>query len=66
MGWKLVEFMSVLLEPEERMIVLGDLVESGETCMRALVSVLDLAVRRQIELWRSWQPWLALLGVVAL
>lgn len=58
--------MSLLLEPDERTIILGDLVESGETCVQVLVGVLGLVIRRQIGLWRNWQPWLALLGVAGL
>ena len=66
MNWKLIELASLPLEPDERTIILGDLVESGETCTQALIGVLGLVIRRQIELWRNWQPWLALLGVAGL
>ena len=65
-AWRFIEFVSLLLEKEERMVVLGDLAESSEPFARALINVLTLAVRRQIELWRSWQPWLALFGIISL
>lgn len=65
-GWKLVELVSLLLEPGERTTVCGDLVESGETWGQALVGVLGLVTRRQLALWQKWQPWLALLGVAGL
>jgi hypothetical protein len=48
-----------LLQPDEREAVLGDLTESGADTWKALCSVLGLVARRQLEPWRSWQPWLA-------
>jgi hypothetical protein len=59
-GWSVVEFASRLLEPQEREAVLGDLVESGDSALQSLLSVIGLAARRQSLAWMSWRPWLAL------
>ena len=62
-------FLSILaraLEPLERDVVLGDLAESGEGVGAATRHLLGLIVRRQLGLWSSWRPWLALLGVSCL
>jgi hypothetical protein len=58
--WRLVEFVARALEPDEREVVLGDLVESGG----GLRDVLGLVVRRQAVLLRSWQPWSIFAGIV--
>lgn len=55
----MVELAAGLLRPEEREAVLGDLAESGANVWTGLSSVLGFAVRQQLELWRSWQPWVA-------
>jgi hypothetical protein len=52
------------LEPGEREVVLGDLVEQGSSGARPLFDVLGLVVRRQLLIWTSWQPWVALIGIV--
>jgi Carboxypeptidase regulatory-like domain len=62
--WWLVNKASGLLDPDERNAVLGDFSESGTTGAQALRDVVDLVVRRQLALWRDWNPWLALMGVV--
>jgi hypothetical protein len=54
------------LEPAERDVVLGDLVESGEGVGAATRNLLGLIVRRQVGLWLFWRPWLALFGVSCL
>src|SRR5450759_2133589 len=64
MTWSLVETICRLLEPDERQAVLGDLAESGETGIRALAAVAGLVTRRQLGLWKSWRPWVALLGLL--
>jgi len=61
---KLLAALAVLLTPEEREAVLGDLSEAGEPHRKALIAVIGLIVRRQAELWRDWRPWLALVGFV--
>jgi hypothetical protein len=54
---------SKLLEPCDREAVLGDLAEAGESGWQGLSAVLGLLVRRQVDLWRSWRPWLATFGL---
>jgi hypothetical protein len=60
----LAEIVSRVLEPEERDVVRGDLVELRETGLQALRDVLGLVGRRQVALWGSWQPWLVLIGLI--
>lgn len=63
-GWSVVEAVAVrLLERSECEAVLGDLVEAREPAGQALLDVFGLAIRRQVLLWRSWQPWLASFGL---
>jgi len=64
--WRLVDILSGMLDADERQAVRGDLAESGDCAGRALRDVLGLIARRQIGIWKQWQPWLALLGVVCL
>ncbi len=64
--WWALELLSRLLKPDERTAVLGDLAESESNSGRALLEVLGLALRRQLDEWRHWQPWAALLGVAGL
>jgi hypothetical protein len=62
-SWSFVEVAARLLEGDEREAVLGDLLEGGESGLRGLLDVFGLAVRRQLELWRDWRPWLASCGM---
>jgi hypothetical protein len=55
----LAEMATILLAPEDRDAVLGDLAEAGASGLSALCSVLGLVVRQQVEFWRAWQPWVA-------
>jgi hypothetical protein len=55
----LAEAAMILLAPEDRDAVLGDLAEAGAGGLSALCSVFGLVVRQQAELWRVWQPWIA-------
>jgi hypothetical protein len=55
----LAEMAAIFLAPEDRDAVLGDLAETGVSGCSVLRSVLGLAVRQQIELWRAWQTWVA-------
>jgi hypothetical protein len=65
--WTLpAEFISCLLEPDERDAVLGDLVESRETQVKTLLAVFGLVVRRQTALWDNWRPWLAVVGLICI
>jgi hypothetical protein len=62
--WRFMEFVSGLLDPDERDAVRGDLQESGETGRQALASVMGLVIRRQAALWMNWRTWIALATVV--
>lgn len=62
--WWLANIVSRMLEPDEREVVLGDFVESGETPGIALCGVFGLVVRRQTKLWTGCRPWLALVGLI--
>ena len=59
-----LELAAMMLAPDEREAVLGDLAEAGEGHWRGLMDVLGLAIRRQILLWKSWRPWLTAFGLV--
>ncbi|HYE72034.1 MAG TPA: hypothetical protein VEF04_01835 [Blastocatellia bacterium] len=62
-GWFIVDAFSKLLEPDEREAVVGDLVEAGGSNCAALFDLCGLVFRRQLMLWRNWQPWLAAFGI---
>jgi hypothetical protein len=61
-GWRCVEAVAGLLDAPEREVLLGDLAETDRGVWQGLSDVLNLAARRQMLLWRSWQPWAAALG----
>jgi hypothetical protein len=58
-AWPLVESVARLLDRDERDAILGDSLEAGSGPWLALFAVLGFIFRRQILLWRSWRPWLA-------
>jgi hypothetical protein len=58
-----VEIIAQLLEHDEREAVLGDLEEAGVHGRTALRDVLGLVVRRKLEAWKSWRPWVTSLGL---
>jgi hypothetical protein len=58
-----VEAVSHLLTAHEREAVLGDLTELEVGRWRSVGNILDLYLRRRIELWKSWRPWLAAFGL---
>jgi hypothetical protein len=62
--WRLAEFASQALQPDERDAVLGDFAESGASGGQALMGVLGLVARREAALWKDWRPWLVLVGLV--
>src|SRR4051812_39514177 len=55
----LAELATIFLAPKDREAVLGDLAETGVSGWSAVRSVLGLAARQHLELWRVWQPWAA-------
>ncbi|MEO8128259.1 MAG: hypothetical protein ABJF23_13995 [Bryobacteraceae bacterium] len=62
-GGPLLEFVSHLLQRDEREVVLGDLSEAGESAWSGLSAVIGLIVRREAALWKNWRPWLAAFGI---
>jgi hypothetical protein len=61
--WWLIKALSTGLEPAEREVVLGDIVESCCSGGQALKDVLSLVVRREQAVWSHWRSWLAFLGL---
>ena len=63
--WALsTQALSRLLDSREREIVLGDLAELGMSDRRAFKGVFGLVLRRQLGLWKEWQPWFVLVAIV--
>lgn len=62
-GWRLLNFVSRLLEPDDREAVCGDLAEAGESAWQGLSAVIGLIIRREAALWKNWRPWLAAFGL---
>jgi hypothetical protein len=58
------EALSRLLDPAEREAVFGDFAELAMTERQSAESLFGLVVRRQLRLWKAWNPWFALLAVV--
>lgn len=61
----LLNLSSRMLAAADREVVLGDIVESGETGPQALIDVLGLVMRRQATLYWDLSTWLVLGGFVA-
>lgn len=62
-SWLAHQF-SLVLEPHERDALRGDHAELGVTGVHALKDVVGLVIRRQLQLWNDWRPWLTLLVLV--
>lgn len=56
--------LSKTLDSTEREIALGDLAELGINDRRAFKAVLGLVLRRQLGLWKEWEPWFVLVAIV--
>jgi hypothetical protein len=56
----LADRVALLLDPDEREAVRGDLAESGESGPQAIVGMAGLVARRQAALLWELRPWLAL------
>lgn len=61
--WRVIEWLTGSLAEEEREAVLGDLQESQSAGFPALMGVTGLVLRRQMQAWKSWRPYLALFGI---
>lgn len=57
---RLADKLFIALDSLERDALRGDHAELGITGAQALRDVLGLVVRRQIQLWKNWRPWLIL------
>jgi hypothetical protein len=58
-AWPLTDWVSKLLDRDEREAVLGDLLETGESNVRGFLDVFGLVFRRQAGLWKNPRPWFA-------
>jgi hypothetical protein len=63
---RIVAALSNLLEPAERECVCGDLEELRLRGSGAAANIIGLVVRRQLNEWSYWGPWVALLGIAGL
>ncbi|MDA1234489.1 MAG: hypothetical protein O3A53_06790 [Acidobacteria bacterium] len=64
LGLWLVDKLSLALEPNERDAVRGDQAELRRTGLQAVCEVCGLIIRRQLQAWKDWRPWLAVLSGV--
>ena len=62
-AWQLAARLAMLLERPERDVVWGDLLECRATGIHALREITGVVIRRQLEAWMRWQPWMALVAV---
>jgi hypothetical protein len=60
----LVELLTEMLDADERQIVRGDIAEDSATPIRAVGDVLGLVIRRQVDQWTDWRPWVTLVAVI--
>lgn len=61
--WRIVEVLALQLAPAEREVALGDLIETRTTAWRGIWEMFGLLMRRHLQLWKSWRPWLAAPGL---
>ena len=63
-GSRLVDLVSRLLEPDEREVVQGDLLEAGESAWQVAAWLFWAWLSGgEAALWRNWRPWLAAFGL---
>jgi hypothetical protein len=64
-GWRwLIDQLCRMLEPDECDAIMGDLAELGVTDKQAVRDIVGFFVARQVDSWKDWRPWLALIGLV--
>ncbi len=54
-----IDIAARLLPPNVQDAVLGDLEENAENEWKKLFTVLEILLRKQLEPWRTWHPWIA-------
>jgi hypothetical protein len=60
----LVHLLTEVLDADERQIVLGDIAENSTASNRAVGDLLGLVIRRQVDQWTDWRPWVTLVAVI--
>jgi hypothetical protein len=63
-SWPVVLWLSGFLSQVEREAVLGDLIENGDSCGRAMANVIGLVVRRQTAVLSDLRLWLTIAFIV--
>jgi hypothetical protein len=56
----LADLLTELLDADERQIVRGDIAESGVSGSPVVRDVFGLVIRRQVDEWSHWRPWITL------
>lgn len=60
----LTNLASLLLTVNDREAALGDLQEANENALQCVRQIFGFALRRQLELWKNWRPWIAAFGAM--
>jgi len=61
--WRFMEWLARALDLAEQEAVLGDLYESRSGALACAVGLAGLVLRRQMQAWSDWRPWLGLVGI---
>ncbi len=64
-GERWASWFALSLEKAEGEAALGDLAEANASDREALGQIFGLVVRRQLNVWKDWRPWLALIGIAS-
>lgn len=64
LAWWIADKLSLALDPHESAVVRGDLTELGVNGLQAAREILGLVIRRRLQPWQDWRPWLALCGII--
>lgn len=62
-SWSWLEAAARFVPPNDRDAVIGDLAEAEASPRQILVEIIGFVARREIALWKHWQPWVASLGI---
>lgn len=63
-AWWMVDLLTELLDADERQIVRGDIAESRVIGRQAVRDVFGLVIRRQLDVWAQWRPWVTLIALI--